>query len=234
MGVKESKNEYYLKKLNVDFNSANIPFKNIDEILEFYPSIAQNYDKRVLTKNNSIIYAKQINGHFIAIEEVKQGRNKLKLVTAWKQNGNINNEVLYKNAKAFPSQSKDSKDKVASATHNLDQIQGGTSHNQSLSKIDYTADSLNLQDFTAKYAKFKEQLFTEVRQSFENEIKQSAEMSEFYLQRLLNSSDDEFFDNLEFKPLKEHFSVSLEKKINDAIIQENRNEFLKDIQANIS
>ncbi|RAX56086.1 hypothetical protein CCZ01_09795, partial [Helicobacter monodelphidis] len=33
---------------------------------------------------------------------------------------------------------------------------------------------------------------------------------------------------------KEHFSVSLEKKINDAIIQENRNEFLKDIQANIS
>ncbi|RAX55756.1 hypothetical protein CCZ01_09895, partial [Helicobacter monodelphidis] len=51
----------------------------------------------------------------------------------------------------------------------------------------YTTNLINNVDFTAKYAKLKEQLFTEVRQSFENEIKQSAEMSEFYLQRLLNS-----------------------------------------------
>ncbi|RAX55443.1 hypothetical protein CCZ01_09985, partial [Helicobacter monodelphidis] len=98
----------------------------------------------------------------------------------------------------------------------------------------YTTNLINNIDFTAKYAKFKKQFFAEVRQSVENEIKQSAKMSEFYLQRLLNSSDDEFFDNLEFNTFKEHFSVSLEKKINDAIIQENRNEFLKDIQANIS
>lgn len=119
-----------LNRHTQDKNQANINI-NIDEILEHYPNITKNYDKRVFTKDNTIIYAKQINGHFIVIEEVLTGKNKLRFDTAWKQNGKLNEEVLFKNAKAFPNTEK--QHKVATATQNLDQIQGGTSHNQSLS-----------------------------------------------------------------------------------------------------
>ena len=120
-----------------DKNKANVNI-DIDEILKHYPAITKDYDKRVLTNNNTIIYAKQINGHFIVIEEVLTGRNKLRFDTAWKQNGKLNEEVLFKNARAFPNT--ENQHKVATATQNLDQIQGGTSHNQSPSKPNSTID----------------------------------------------------------------------------------------------
>ncbi len=45
---------------------------------------------------------------------------------------------MFKNAKAFPNT--ENQHKVATATQNLDQIQGGTSHNQSLSILDSTTN----------------------------------------------------------------------------------------------
>lgn len=125
-----------------DKNQANVKI-DIDEILKHYPAITKDYDKRVLTNNNTIIYAKQINGHFIVIEEVLTGRNKLRFDTAWKQKGKLNEEVLFKNAKAFPNTEK--QHKVATAIQNLNQIQGGTSHNQSLNKPNSTTNTQTLQ-----------------------------------------------------------------------------------------
>ena len=85
-----------------DSNTANIAISK-DEIFEFYPNITKQYDSRVVTENNTIIYSKQINGHFIVIEEVLTGRNKLRFDTAWKQKGKLNEKVLFKNAKVFPN-----------------------------------------------------------------------------------------------------------------------------------
>ena len=64
-----------------DKNPANIPISK-DEILQYYPNITSDYDNRVVTNNNTIIYTKQINGHFIAIEEALTGKDKLRFVTA--------------------------------------------------------------------------------------------------------------------------------------------------------
>ena len=78
---------------------------NVDEILTYYPAITKpnNHDLRIVQDNGNIFYAKQINGHFIAIEEVLTGRNKLRFDTAWKQKGKLNEKVLFKNAKVFPN-----------------------------------------------------------------------------------------------------------------------------------
>ena len=58
-----------------------------DEVLD-YQSIIKTHDTREVSGNN-IVYKKQINGHYVAVEEVLTGKNKLRFVTMWKSKGNI-------------------------------------------------------------------------------------------------------------------------------------------------
>ena len=44
--------------------------------------------------NNRILYAKQVNGYYVVIEEVLSGQNKLQFFDMWKGKGKINKEVL--------------------------------------------------------------------------------------------------------------------------------------------
>ena len=74
---------------------------NRNDIEQNYPKITQDYDEKFFT-DKSIIYAKQINGHHIAIEEALKGQDKLIFKTMWKTKGNYNKEVLLKNVKATP------------------------------------------------------------------------------------------------------------------------------------
>lgn len=76
----------------------------LDDIREHYPAITQNYDYRAPTNNNAIIYVKQINGHFITIEEVIQN-GKLRFKTAWKTKGNFNQQQVFRNAQYIENRS---------------------------------------------------------------------------------------------------------------------------------
>lgn len=68
-------------------NSRNqIPITK-DEVLD-YQSIIKTHDTREVSGNH-IVYKKQINGHYVAVEEVLTGKNKLRFVTMWKSKGNI-------------------------------------------------------------------------------------------------------------------------------------------------
>ncbi|PAF49020.1 hypothetical protein BKH43_07450 [Helicobacter sp. 13S00401-1] len=58
-----------------------------------YQDIIKN-PTEILMSGNRIIYAKQINGHYIVIEEVLTGQNKINLVTMWKGKGKVNKQVL--------------------------------------------------------------------------------------------------------------------------------------------
>ena len=58
-----------------------------EEVLN-YQDIIKNRDTREVS-GNKIIYKKQINGHYVAVEEVLTGKNKLEFVTMWKSKGNI-------------------------------------------------------------------------------------------------------------------------------------------------
>ena len=58
-----------------------------DEALD-YQSIIKTHDTREVSGNH-IVYKKQINGHYVAVEEVLTGKNKLRFVTMWKSKGNI-------------------------------------------------------------------------------------------------------------------------------------------------
>ena len=58
-----------------------------DEALD-YQSIIKTHDTREVSGNH-IVYKKQINGHYVAVEEVLTGKNKLRFVTMWKSRGNI-------------------------------------------------------------------------------------------------------------------------------------------------
>lgn len=59
-----------------------------------YQQFTQKPDLRIVQDNNRIIYAKQINGHYVVIEEVLTGQNKLQFFDMWKGKGEINKEVL--------------------------------------------------------------------------------------------------------------------------------------------
>ena len=58
-----------------------------DEALD-YQSVIKTHDTREISGNH-IVYKKQINGHYVAVEEVLTGKNKLRFVTMWKSKGNI-------------------------------------------------------------------------------------------------------------------------------------------------
>lgn len=59
-----------------------------------YQDYAKNADLRVVQDNNRILYGKQINGHYVVVEEVLQGQNKLIFFDMWKGKGKLNKEVL--------------------------------------------------------------------------------------------------------------------------------------------
>lgn len=59
----------------------------LDEILD-YQNIIKSADVREVSGKN-IIYKKQINGHYVVVEEALTGKNKLEFVTMWKSKGNI-------------------------------------------------------------------------------------------------------------------------------------------------
>ena len=71
------------------------------DIYENYPAITQHHDEKFFT-DKSVIYAKQVNGYHIGIEEALIGQDKLIFKSLWKTKGNYNREVLLRNAKASP------------------------------------------------------------------------------------------------------------------------------------
>ena len=81
---------------NGENNDANVPI-DLNTILDYYPSITKDYDVRKTTTNNKIIYAKQINGHFIVFEEVLSKQNKIRYFDAWQTRGKLNEQELFKN-----------------------------------------------------------------------------------------------------------------------------------------
>lgn len=59
-----------------------------------YETITQKHDMRITQDNGKILYAKQVNGHFIVVEEVLEGQDKVRFFDMWKQKGKLNKEVL--------------------------------------------------------------------------------------------------------------------------------------------
>ena len=66
---------------------------NMDDISN-YMDIVKNYDFKNIQDNGKIVYAKQINGHHIVLEEVLEGQDKIRFFDMWKQKGELNKEVL--------------------------------------------------------------------------------------------------------------------------------------------
>ena len=66
---------------------------SIDDISN-YQSIIKEHDFKHIQDNGRIIYAKQVNGHFIVLEEVLEGQDKVRFFDMWKQKGKINKELL--------------------------------------------------------------------------------------------------------------------------------------------
>ncbi|MDE7254678.1 MAG: hypothetical protein K2N54_00685, partial [Helicobacter sp.] len=59
-----------------------------------YQQITKNHDLREVQENGKIVYAKQVNGHYVVLEEVLEGQDKLRFFDMWKGKGQINKEVL--------------------------------------------------------------------------------------------------------------------------------------------
>ena len=59
-----------------------------------YEKYTQDYNQRIAQDNGRILYAKQINGHYVVVEEVLEGQDKLRFFDMWKGQGQINKEVL--------------------------------------------------------------------------------------------------------------------------------------------
>ncbi|TLE04928.1 hypothetical protein LS78_011270, partial [Helicobacter bilis] len=59
-----------------------------------YIDIVKNNDFKNIQDNGKIVYAKQINGHHIVLEEVLEGQDKIRFFDMWKQKGELNKEVL--------------------------------------------------------------------------------------------------------------------------------------------
>lgn len=90
-----------------------------DDIAQ-YETITQQYDLRIAQDNGRIIYAKQVNGSYVVVEEVLEGQDKIRFFDMWKQKGQINKEVLLSHSQrpnTIPSPSLESP--MPSNTHNL-------------------------------------------------------------------------------------------------------------------
>ncbi|WP_233704510.1 putative barnase/colicin E5 family endoribonuclease [Helicobacter felis] len=58
------------------------------EDISNYPNIVKSADIREVERNN-IIYKKQINGHYVVVEEALTKKNKISFVTMWKGKGDL-------------------------------------------------------------------------------------------------------------------------------------------------
>lgn len=67
-----------------------ITLKDISQYIE----IVDSPDFKVFQDNGRILYAKQINGHAVVIEEVLTKQNKLRFFDMWKLKGQINKQTL--------------------------------------------------------------------------------------------------------------------------------------------
>ncbi|WP_281526808.1 hypothetical protein, partial [Campylobacter avium] len=66
---------------------------NLEDIAN-YKQFTKDYDLRLTQDNGKIIYAKQINGHYVVVEEVLNAQDKLRYFDMWKGKGKINKKVL--------------------------------------------------------------------------------------------------------------------------------------------
>ena len=135
------------RHLGSDKNSANIPFNSVDEIIDGYTNTTKNYDLREVVGDNRVIYAKQINGHYIAIEEALTGQDKMSLVSAWQTRGKINKEVLLKHARATSNAEPKTPHEVATDKQHLSQNLAEDTHNNTLANsANYTPNDIKSQE----------------------------------------------------------------------------------------
>ena len=72
--------------LDIETSRNQIPITK-EDILD-YQNIIKTADAREI-QNNKIIYKKQINGHYVVVEEALTGQNKLSFITMYKPKGDI-------------------------------------------------------------------------------------------------------------------------------------------------
>ncbi|WP_459177921.1 putative barnase/colicin E5 family endoribonuclease, partial [Helicobacter ailurogastricus] len=72
--------------LSVETSRNQIPITLED--ISNYPNIVKSADVREVEGNN-IVYKKQINGHYVVVEEALTKKNKINFVTMWKSKGNL-------------------------------------------------------------------------------------------------------------------------------------------------
>ncbi|WP_235853132.1 PBECR3 domain-containing polyvalent protein [Helicobacter labacensis] len=72
--------------LKVETSRNQIPI-TLEDIAN-YPNMAKSADVREVV-GKKIKYKKQIDGHYVVIEEVLTAQNKLRFITMWKSRGNL-------------------------------------------------------------------------------------------------------------------------------------------------
>uniref|UniRef100_UPI000CF03A71 PBECR3 domain-containing polyvalent protein n=1 Tax=Helicobacter suis TaxID=104628 RepID=UPI000CF03A71 len=66
---------------------------NLEDISHYIDTIKEA-DFKHIQDNRRVLYAKQVNGHVVVIEEALSGQDKLRFFDMWKQRGKLNKEVL--------------------------------------------------------------------------------------------------------------------------------------------
>ncbi|WP_163534839.1 hypothetical protein, partial [Helicobacter suis] len=66
---------------------------NLEDISHYIDTIKEA-DFKHIQDNGRVLYAKQVNGHVVVIEEALSGQDKLRFFDMWKQKGKLNKEVL--------------------------------------------------------------------------------------------------------------------------------------------
>ncbi|WP_163533257.1 hypothetical protein [Helicobacter suis] len=66
---------------------------NLEDISHYTDTIKEANFKHI-QDNGRVLYAKQVNGHVVVIEEALSGQDKLRFFDMWKQKGKLNKEVL--------------------------------------------------------------------------------------------------------------------------------------------
>ncbi|WP_163555580.1 hypothetical protein [Helicobacter suis] len=66
---------------------------NLEDISHYIDTIKEA-DFKHIQDNGRVLYAKQVNGHVVVIEEALSGQDKLRFFDMWKQKGRLNKEVL--------------------------------------------------------------------------------------------------------------------------------------------
>ena len=179
------------RHLGSDKNSANIPFNSVDEIIDGYTNTTKNYDLRELVGDNRVIYAKQINGHYIAIEEALTGQDKMSLVSAWQTRGKINKEVLLKHARATSNAEPKTPHEVATDKQHLSQNLAEDTHNNTLANsANYTPNDIKSQELNLSRAERRSMGIEEPTQETFDILKIDKNISDEQVETLLKEIED--------------------------------------------